>query len=931
MASRSENRKINVYINTKLANKSMKDLRTESRKLNNEINQLTPGTEAYRKKLVQLKATNSVLKKHRQEIYNVESGWTKVKKSLGPLAGIMGGVFALGSVISFGKELDEVAQRAKGINLAFEQLGKQGSEALIRVRNSTRGLLSDLDIKQALVEFDNFGISLSETDTLFEFLSVRATQTGESIEKLQSSLVEGLSKESKLRIDNLGISTKDLNSELEKTPNFVSAVANIAKREIAEAGSILDDAANSQSKWNASIENAKEKLAKGFESSGFMKGLRDLGTGLLDTIFNSNKLTDSFIKQKSKVETLEGTIVPLLDRYDKLTSKSEKSKDEQKEVDKIITQIANNIPGAVTEFDKYGKAINVSTDYARKFVTQQKELLKVKNKEAIDEQKESLADLNSEYRLIDKKLKGQAGNYKLVDGELKKLVQTFDKFDRLSGNSGFYSKVSQEEIGRLTTKLAELGSERLGTEALIAELTGTKTEAQKEAEKTALALAEAEKKKAEQEAKFLANKEARDAAYKKLVSNLENLKRATEELQSKQKINNSDDPELEKIKASYQKQIDAAIELEKKKGKIGEEAHTQKLELIKLRDAEIEAYELTKKEKEDAKALELEQKKQDAELKLQQEILTGYDLAVLNLDTHYQNLIALAEEYGIDTTGIVAKYEAEALRIKQESDSEQIKSEEEKNEKLREERVQRLNSQSTQFTELGQAAQEYYDLLGEKGEENIEAQRILTLAKIAFDTASSISSIVAYAAGSSPDPITLAVKIAAGIATVVANMAKAKEAMTVEQKAEGGYDRGSSHNVVGASDGKTYRAKYTGKTKAGMLYEPSLVLAAEAGPEYYVPNPLLSHPVAANHVRAIEAIRTGRQFAEGGFDIPVSNNQNTTVTSPVQQVVQDNTQLANVLSRLDATLSLGIYAKIGNSEIDRIFELRDEIESIRGN
>src|SRR5690606_39826108 len=68
---------------------------------------------------------------------------------------------------------------------------------------AVRGSISALDIKRSLNEFANFNITLEQSGTLFDFLAIRAAQTGKSITQLRDSLVEGLSKESLLRIDNL--------------------------------------------------------------------------------------------------------------------------------------------------------------------------------------------------------------------------------------------------------------------------------------------------------------------------------------------------------------------------------------------------------------------------------------------------------------------------------------------------------------------------------------------------------------------------------------------------------------------------------------------------------------------------------------------------------------------------------------------------------
>ena len=230
------------------ASKSVTNLTEKHKVLNTTINNFNTTNNSYSKSMTNIGKTSTLATR----------AVNGLKAALLPLAAL----FGVTQLISYGKELNELGNRIKGIDFAFNRLGVNGADALDRIKKSTRGLISNLDIKKSLVEFDNFNISLEQTDTLFEFLAVRATQTGESIDSLKSSLVEGLSKESKLRIDNLGISTEQLNKELEKTPDFVQAVANIAKTEVAKAGSILDEAASSQQKWSVSIDDTNEMLAR---------------------------------------------------------------------------------------------------------------------------------------------------------------------------------------------------------------------------------------------------------------------------------------------------------------------------------------------------------------------------------------------------------------------------------------------------------------------------------------------------------------------------------------------------------------------------------------------------------------------------------------------------------------------------------------------
>lgn len=260
--------KTEIVLNDRLAGTEERLLAT-NKKLRLERKKLTKGEIDYKKNLDRINRSldrnNKLLRQGTdldgKRISNIGRYKTALN-GLNKVAGALGLTFAISQIGTIISDLNLLAEQAKGVEFAFLKLGDRGEKALENIRKSTRGFISDLEIKKALVNFDNFNISLEETDVLMEFLAVRAAQTGESIDHLKDSLVEGLSKESKLRIDNLGISAAQLNDELEKTPNFVSAVANIAKTEIAQAGTILDDAGSSQQRWNATLENFKLIFAK---------------------------------------------------------------------------------------------------------------------------------------------------------------------------------------------------------------------------------------------------------------------------------------------------------------------------------------------------------------------------------------------------------------------------------------------------------------------------------------------------------------------------------------------------------------------------------------------------------------------------------------------------------------------------------------------
>lgn len=204
------------------------------------------------------------------------------------------------------KDFGELTEKAKGVEFAFKRV-EGGVEVLNRARKATRGLVSDLDIKSAINTFKNFKLDLEPFPELLQFVATRAAQTGESFEKMLSSLVEGLSKESKLRIDNLGISQLELNKELERTPNFVQAVANIARKELSTAGAILDAASNANQRWNVALENFNLRIRQG-NYSAFTKTMYDLGSSFLELITPVKNSTKAIQKEQIGLNALVNSI-----------------------------------------------------------------------------------------------------------------------------------------------------------------------------------------------------------------------------------------------------------------------------------------------------------------------------------------------------------------------------------------------------------------------------------------------------------------------------------------------------------------------------------------------------------------------------------------------------------------------------------------------
>lgn len=437
MADKSVNRRINIWINDKQIENSYKSLNKEFRRQAALLRNMSRGSKEYNEQLKKVKSLKGALQGHREDLRGVNKSWSTLKSTF--VGFTAAGIFM--KVIDWGKDFIRNARKmsieAKGIEFAFKRL-EGGADALERVRKATRGMVSDLDIKKSLVNFDNFNISLEESDTLMEFLSVRATQTGQSIDYLRDSLVEGLSKESKLRIDNLGISAKELNEELEKTPNFVQAVSNIAKREIAEAGNILDEAANSQSKWNATFENFMLEFGSEFLegvtsrfynlSAGIVSSivpLKQAGEEIEDQRLNMNLLANEALNVNTTQERRKELIIQLKTEYPDYLKSIDAEKTSNEELT-IAIENANEMLLNKIELSIREERINS--------IAQKTAKARVNKIDAETELNKNLIKINEEFRLGVDLTTGS------LEDQYDRIIQAA-KDNNITGNQNWISKI----------------------------------------------------------------------------------------------------------------------------------------------------------------------------------------------------------------------------------------------------------------------------------------------------------------------------------------------------------------------------------------------------------------------------------------------------------------------------------------------------------
>lgn len=510
-------------------------------------------------------------------------------------------------------------------------------------------------------------------------------------------------------------------------------------------------------------------------------------------------------------------------------------------------------------------------------------------------------------------------------------------FEKLfgTGKGGFNKDQAEKDLADLQALTQELQNQYGPAKAPEVD-PKAQAEAQKKAEALAKKRQEQAKKEAEQEQKDLATLTKQTADLKK-------------DLQDKA-IKDEYETAIRAVEKRYEDEIAKATELESKGVKGATELRLQ-LEQTKAQEILLVTHDLAVKEQEKAvkEATDKAKAVADADLKVAEEteafkaqraqeraaaeaelkaflnegLLSDREGELLSLNDHYNNLLKLAEEYGLNTTNLKEAHAKQQAEIEKKYADKSAKDQEET-------QKARLAALQSSFSAFGDFVTATFDLLGGEGEKAAEFQKIATLAKIAFDTASAISSLVATSEANPLNAVTFGsagfAQYVAGFARIIANIGQARKILSGAPKVQQKYT-GSYLDVTGAQDGRAYHAQSIATPSTGLLPNfPVLfnsnatgapVLASERGAEYFVASNDLRNPRVANYVRMIDNITHGgasvSQFATGGVNAP-------STTAPAGGNAEQMAMmgmLAQAVNTLNAILSVGIkaVAVIGDQDI----------------
>jgi len=260
------------------------------------------------------------------EMGNQVSG--RLSSAFTKLGGVIAAAFAIDKIGDFISSSIELAARADGIRTAFNRLNDPS--LLSRLREATKGTVSDLQLMQTAVKAANFKLPLDQLAKYLKFAQQRAIETGESIDNLVESIVLGISRKSIPIIDNLGISAQQVQEEFQKTGDFAKAVGNIIDESMGQAGETILTTAERQAQLRAEIENTKVEIGE--------KLLPVVDTLLIGLLNVADAFDRAFESRDEKMQAIMDNIGKSGMSVEELTTQYERNK---AELDDILKRYPN--------------------------------------------------------------------------------------------------------------------------------------------------------------------------------------------------------------------------------------------------------------------------------------------------------------------------------------------------------------------------------------------------------------------------------------------------------------------------------------------------------------------------------------------------------------------------------------------------------------
>lgn len=413
-----------------------------------------------------------------RSLKSTENNLAKFIGHINKVTGVLGVAFGVQQLGSFAVNMSRVAGEADGVRRAFDRL-PNSVRLMDQLKEATGGTVSELDLMKRSVQASNFDIELASLPKLLEFASVRAQQTGQSVDYLVDSIVTGIGRKSKLILDNLGISAvqlsqklKGIGTEAASVGDVARAVGEIASESLAKSGGMAETTSTRMQKLNAEWANFIEFAGTASNKVGIMdEGLSamiktlenvtrflrsDASSALTDYLklvtFIPRKTLDginAFLEWRNAANSLEGKVKKFNETFSKtpfagILSDTKEFKDALADIEKTAEQSGKKL---ILFRDEAGKAVLVIKPFSETV----KNLIGSEEKiiSTYDSLTEKLKELNEQFQQTDTNDKKSLANTGVQILAIQKQIKVLDdlrkaKEDALQGKFQFLPDLEAE-------------------------------------------------------------------------------------------------------------------------------------------------------------------------------------------------------------------------------------------------------------------------------------------------------------------------------------------------------------------------------------------------------------------------------------------------------------------------------------------------------
>lgn len=323
--------------------------------------------------------------------------------------------------------------------VAMKRLQKLAADTPYSLKELTEGYIKLINrgITPTNEEMINMGdIASSQGKTFDQFVeALLDAMTGEN-ERLKEFGIRANVQGDKVKYTFKGVTT-----EVAKTDDaIVNYILSLGKLQGVQGSMItqMQELGGMESNIGDSIDNLFNKIGKKLEP--FFKSVMSKVSSLISGITKAfTPLNESFEDHLDKVSKLQQTLPGLANRYNELKSKTKLSKNEQAELNKVVSAVADVVPSAISQWDKYGNAIGLNTKRVYEYLEAEKYRLRFEQKELI---KSSRIQMEEAKRTME-------AAQKVVDNKGYNVKNGF-------GKSSFVA-LSEDELQKYRKMVAEAG------------------------------------------------------------------------------------------------------------------------------------------------------------------------------------------------------------------------------------------------------------------------------------------------------------------------------------------------------------------------------------------------------------------------------------------------------------------------------------------